>query len=251
MLVVDAMEAALAAVEENRRVPVCRSGKQWRVLKMLSGRRRHRGSAVSAGVSSSLLLQKTGEKPIEGPTKRPSTGSIEERAAPAALGARAGARRVGGRHTEYSEKVGKRGSMPKLIAQRPAIGSWTWSRDCVYWCRLAGPKGLADGHPPTTYCYVVDGLALAKQKKMMVIEDTDPLLPPPTPRHVEPQLVSLGNFAENFCPHLCLPANSLFSPCSHGDINWREIRLFFFLALCLSGCTDRHKDDMRAYAANS
>ena len=122
---------------------------------MLSGRRRHRGSAVSAGVSSSLLLQKTGEKPIEGPTKRPSTGSIEERAAPAALAARAGARRVGGRHTEYSEKVGKRGSMPKLIAQRPAIGSWTWSRDCVYWCRLAGPKGLADGHPPTTYCYVV------------------------------------------------------------------------------------------------
>ena len=150
MLVVDAMEAALAAVEENRRVPACRSGKQWRVLKMLSGRRRHRGSAVSAGVSSSLLLQKTGEKPIEGPTKRPSTGSIEERAAPAALAARAGARRVGGRHTEYSEKVGKRGSMPKLIAQRPAIGSWTWSRDCVYWCRLAGPKGLADGHPPTT-----------------------------------------------------------------------------------------------------
>ena len=129
MLVVDAMEAALAAVEENRRVPACRSGKQWRVLKMLSGRRRHRGSAVSAGVSSSLLLQKTGEKPIEGPTKRPSTGSIEERAAPAALAARAGARRVGGRHTEYSEKVGKRGSMPKLIAQRPAIGSWTWSRD--------------------------------------------------------------------------------------------------------------------------
>ena len=158
----------------------------------------------------------------------------------------------GGRHTEYSEKVGKRGSMPKLIAQRPAIGSWTWSRDCVYWCRLAGPKGLADGHPPTTYCYVVvDGLALAKQKKMMVIEDTDPLLPPSTPRHVEPQLVSLGNFAENFCPHLCLPANSLFSPCSHGDINWREIRLFFFLALCLSECTDRHKDNMRAYAANS
>ena len=149
MLVVDAMEAA--AVEKNRRVPACRSGKQWRVLKMLSGRRRHRGSAVSAGVSSSLLLQKTGEKPIEGPTKRPSTGSIEERAAPAALAARAGARRVGGRHTEYSEKVGKRGSMPKLIAQRPAIGSWTWSRDCVYWCRLAGPKGPADGHPPTIH----------------------------------------------------------------------------------------------------
>lgn len=97
MLVVDAMEAALAAVEENRRVPACRSGKQWRVLKMLSGRRRHRsaraarGSAVSAGVSSSLLLQKTGEKPIEGPTKRPSTGSIEERAAPALLPLQAGA----------------------------------------------------------------------------------------------------------------------------------------------------------------
>ena len=146
----------------------------------------------------------------------------------------------GGRHTEYSEKVGKRGSMPKLIAQRPAIGSWTWSRDCVYWCRLAGPKGLADGHPPTTYCYVVvDGLALAKQKKMMVIEDTDPLLPPSTPRHVEPQLVSLGNFAENFCPHLCLPANSLFSPCSHGDINWREIRLFFsWHSACLSAQID-------------
>lgn len=93
MLVVDAIEAALAAVEENRRVPACRSGKQWLVLKMLSGRRRHqsaraaRGSAVSAGVSSSLLLQKTGEKPIEGPTKRPSTGSIEERAAPAGWGA--------------------------------------------------------------------------------------------------------------------------------------------------------------------
>ena len=129
--------------------------------------------------------------------------------------------------------------MPKLIAQRPAIGSWTWSRDCVYWCRLAGPKGLADGHPPTTY-YVVDGLALAKQKKMMVIEDTDPLLPPLTPRHVEPRLGSLGNFAENFCPHLCLPANSLFSPCSHGDINWREIRLFFFSwhSACLSAQID-------------
>ena len=72
--------------------------------------------------------------------------------------------RVGGLHTEYSEKVGKRGSMPKLIAQRPAIGSWTWSRDCVYWCRLAGPKGLADGHPPTTYCYVVCSRWLGSSK---------------------------------------------------------------------------------------
>ena len=53
------------------------------------------------------------------------------------------------------EKVGKRGSMPKLIAQRPAIGSWTWSRDCVYWCCLAGLRGLADGHPPTTIPYIL------------------------------------------------------------------------------------------------
>ena len=60
--------------------------------------------------------------------------------------------------------------MPKLIAQRPAIGSWTWSRDCVYWCCLASPMGPADGHPPTILCTVYRRAALAKQKKMMVIE---------------------------------------------------------------------------------
>ena len=131
--------------------------------------------------------------------------------------------------TELSEKVGKRGSMPKLIAQRPAIGSWTWSRDCVYWCCLASPMGPADGHPPTILCTVYRRGALAKQKKMMVIEP----LSARTRARAAPLVAAWETLQKTFVLiSACQPADST---CSHGDINWREIRLSFFLGTISMG----------------
>ena len=161
-------------------------------------------------------------KPIEGPTKRPSTRSTDS--CENWISARAAESPC----TELSEKVGKRGSMPKLIAQRPAIGSWTWSRDCVYWCCLASPMGPADGHPPTILCTVYRRGALAKQKKMMVIEPLSA-----TRARAAPVAAAWETLQKTFVLiSACQPADST---CSHGDINWREIRLSFFLGTISMG----------------
>ena len=158
------MEAALAAVEENRRVPACRSGKQWRVLKMLSGRR-HRGAVQCPLVCPAHSCYR---RPERNPSRvQPSgraQGPLKSALPLMALAApRAGARRVWWSAYWVQWESWK----ARIDAQTYCPKTGHWLLDVVTWLCLLVPPGWSQGTSrwsPTYYILLCSSRWLGSSK---------------------------------------------------------------------------------------